>query len=530
MPYQLVPLGNLSGGMNESFPPSRIRENECALLQNMEYLNGNIYPQTRRGTNYFDEFTDSANNDTIVGIHPFHALGDSSESHVLVEVSTNAPLTTFYGREPGGSFTSRGTVALGTTDWVHVVFNNLLIVACGISASVAKKWTGSGNVADLGGTPPNPMKIMAVWNNRVWAVSANTVGDLVTIEYCTLGDAEDWTDTDPVSGAGFIEMVTGADKITAIVGHRERLIIFREYSIWQIITALPNTDPDGWRLELLTDVGGCDSQFSVKPLMNDLFFHGSNGKGVQSLKVIEGLGDFDIRSYSQNMLIADGTTTDAHHAAVVENRYMLTFEGESSKTYFMEITQEGTPRWTVNLFRGSAGTYAPNRMAEGFVYGGIRRVLFRSAALELSYWPNSGTGDDAYVDALDDASEEAPVVKFRTRGYDGGSLVEAKQCMDIGLAFKRLSTTQFTATEELQVKVYFDGSATAAHTFNLTDSSAADQFKRLALWTGSKGRRFHTMEIEVAQSKAGSAILMTDLDARVTSATRVFLDTLSITS
>src|SRR5688572_27247531 len=174
MTYQIAQLGNMSGGMNDAFPPSRIREDQCSLLENMEYLNNNTFPQTRRGTNFLATVTDDGNNCSVVGIHPFQDTTDTTESHLMVVTTTNAPLTRWLGRQPGGSFTSRGTVALATADWHHEVMGGLLILASPTATSVAKTWAGgAANVNDLGGSPPNPIYCMGVWNNRLFAVSAS---------------------------------------------------------------------------------------------------------------------------------------------------------------------------------------------------------------------------------------------------------------------------------------------------------------------------------------------------------------------
>jgi hypothetical protein len=525
--YQTVQLGNLSGGINEVLPASRIGENEAAVLDNFEYLAANPLPQTRRGTNFLAAFDDD-----VVGVHPLHTAADTTESHLMVVTNTGTE-TEFWGRDPAGSFTSRGTLAFGSIDWKHVVMNDLLVMFSPSPSIVPQKWTGTGNKAALAGSPPSRIYDACVWNNRMFAVAET---DRYAIEFCQLGDVEDWTDTDPVSGSGFIEMTTGADPIVSIVAHRERLIIFRQNSIWQIIASLPNTDPDGWRMELITDEGGCDSKYAVHPLYEDLIFHASSKKGIQSLRAIEQFGDFTAKSLSLGRCAMQEQTTglNNYYASTLENKYLIasTFFDSSALLYCMDVSGEGAIRWTRFKFRGNIGdvvsTSPTKYCANRFYIGGIERIVFvASAAQSVIYWPNSGTGDDAYVDYYQGTDGDWPITgTLKTRAWSGDTLLETKQLKAIGLALRRLSTARFTATGELQVKLYFNESSTAAHTFNLTDTTAAEQTKRLAPW-GTAGRRFQTVQVEIIHSKSGTAIMLKDLDALVTFAYRAFSDTMA---
>lgn len=108
--------------------------------------------------------------------------------------------------------------------WTPVNFNNLQIWFGG-APDAPFKYSGSGNIAALGGSPPSAYTAFAA-NNRVFAM--NTAGTPSRIYWPVLGDPEDWTNTG--SGNADVAKSDGEGLQCGIVTGPDTAILFKNSS------------------------------------------------------------------------------------------------------------------------------------------------------------------------------------------------------------------------------------------------------------------------------------------------------------
>lgn len=86
------------------------------------------------------------------------------------------------------------------------------------------KWTGAGNIATLGGSPPGDLKNLLVYKNRLWG----TDGDFAY--HSEIFDGEDW---DPVNYViRIIKPGFSTNDITRLIEFGDNLCLFKERGIW----------------------------------------------------------------------------------------------------------------------------------------------------------------------------------------------------------------------------------------------------------------------------------------------------------
>lgn len=104
-------------------------------------------------------------------------------------------------------------------------FDSLLVIASG---GTPLKWSGSGNVATLGGSPPADLATVVTAGRRVWGARANSS----TIAYCAVGNVEDWTTADD---AGTLQVnESDGDTIKALEAADDFLYVFKRQRVYAI--------------------------------------------------------------------------------------------------------------------------------------------------------------------------------------------------------------------------------------------------------------------------------------------------------
>lgn len=178
------------------------------------------------------------------------------------------------------------------------VFEDTLIMANNSTTDVPQTWAQSGNIANLGGTPPN-FAFSVTHVNRVWA--AGDAANPSRLYYSATLDGADWTGGD--TGSIDIDPEDG-DIITGLVSHRDELIVFKGPYKLSIHRLQGKTVATFSRL-LFTRGVGTASHNSIISANNDVAFVDANG--IHSLAATEKFGDFsesllskDIQDYFRN--------------------------------------------------------------------------------------------------------------------------------------------------------------------------------------------------------------------------------------
>lgn len=176
-------------------------------------------------------------------------------------------------------------------------------------------------------------------------------------------------------GGNFIEIEPDAgDDITQIESFRDRIVVFKERSIWQITLTFEQignffvTSPI---LQLITASHGCISPRSVVPVENDIYF--LSRKGVNTLGYEQGFSFDVLRSNELSVKIRpffQGLTTNQKEKAVAvyrDSKYLITFPGLNKTMVFDRERLAWLGPWTIDatVFE----IFYDSNNDEHFIYG-----------------------------------------------------------------------------------------------------------------------------------------------------------------
>jgi hypothetical protein len=339
------------GGINTSLDPATIPSNQLTRANNVVF--GTRGSRTKRdGINYD---WDSASNSTesVIGLHEFWYGTSAGKTQKLVGVTDGKKI---YSYATTGTPGTRSADLFAGTAWSSAVTNcsmvsgnNLCVIAVDGSGNVMKKWTGSGNVADLGhntasgtftsGNPtitsvssftgavvgasitgtaiPANTTITAIStttitmsnnanNNGVFGINyivtppqASLVGqhqgrmwcndktNVDRIHYSPISNPEVWQG---LGDSGAIDIGVGdgdPEGITAFWSFKGILFVAKRTKLYKI----SGFSPEEYQVELVSSGVGCISHNSVAYIdQDDVFF--VSEKGVHSLVATDTYGDF----------------------------------------------------------------------------------------------------------------------------------------------------------------------------------------------------------------------------------------------
>lgn len=383
---------SFSGGINTSKPPTLIGEDQAQDILNFEFTDED-HLTTRAGV--FDWASGFTFPNRITSLHYYE--NDAGYKSVIA-TSANQLYSAVGVAPPFSNIT--GVLSLpNNTFWQWV---NYAGIAIGVNGNAPIKVTG-GTAALLGGTPPNA-KYIALWNDRVWLVSAS---DPNVIYGSALGDPEDWTTT---GAAGIVVLdisKNDGDRITGIHAFKDSLFVFKRNKIF-VISALDGTIPqDSGNLfvQLYASNIGCVSAYSIQTVLDDVLF--LSDSGVASL-ISAPLGELKTALVSRDVkeIRKINKTNNTVSSLVLEgaNQYWLNVPRQFSprnvdEIYVLDIRriQEGLLRWL--RFDGKiAGTVATNVLVNGerlVLVGGTdgKVYSYRPTLYNISGVWNLGTWD-----------------------------------------------------------------------------------------------------------------------------------------
>lgn len=220
-----IQLNDFSGGLN-TFDPEYISElNTSPDLDNLIILDKGF--KKRMGDSAWNS---SAMVSGSTAIHGIGAITFNSGSQYLNAVAgtkffVDALLT-------GTMVDTTGAVTITTGQdniWTPVNFNNLQIWFGG-APDAPFKYSGTGNAAALGGTPPSAYTAFA-GNNRIFGIS--TVANPSRIFWPILSNPEDWTGTG--SGSADVALSDGEALQCGIVTGPDTAILFKNSSTHMMV-------------------------------------------------------------------------------------------------------------------------------------------------------------------------------------------------------------------------------------------------------------------------------------------------------
>lgn len=223
-------MRSFKGGYCGNFPEDQLSTDQAADLDNIVIKPSGLGFRTRLGN---AKLNASAMNSgaNVQGIgYLLQADGDNW----LTAVCGNQFL---HSASISGTFTNATgsiTITAGANNkWDFVTFNDSILGFGGSSTSpdAPFTWSGTGNAAALGGTPPSAYGAFST-NNRVFAFRTNA--NPSTIYWSIIGSAADWTGAG--SGSAVIGSLSDNQKITAaVVISTNYLLVFKENSTYQMV-------------------------------------------------------------------------------------------------------------------------------------------------------------------------------------------------------------------------------------------------------------------------------------------------------
>lgn len=272
------------GGVNTSLDEAVIPNNQLTKAENLIFG----YRGSRKKREGIDFSWDDATTGTVslIALHDFWYGTAAGKTQKLIAVGDDEAVYT-YNISSGArtTITDAGTAWANTVTTASIVtFNNLCIIAVDGDNNLMKKWTGSGDLADLGGTPPDA-SICREHLGRLWANDKDNVDRL---HYSTTANPEEW------NGAGdsaALDIGVGdgdPDGITAIFPtFKGELFVAKRTKLYRV----SGDSPENFQVILVSNGIGCVSHNSIATVdQDDIVF--ASDRGFHSLSATMAYGDF----------------------------------------------------------------------------------------------------------------------------------------------------------------------------------------------------------------------------------------------
>ena len=249
-----------SGGLNNAFSPIAIEDNEASDLQNVIFTVSGSFKK-RSGF-------EAVNEDNVGDTCGIKYIKFSDGDQYLVGIFDNDKVYSMdYGVSgPDGTWHDiTGAISFNASAnnlSTFAIGQDTLVIDDGIASTAPFKWTGTGDCAALGGSPPKAT-IVAFHKNMAFA--AGNEDNPSTLYFSDIGDIENWTTG--LSGNIGVETNDGSI-IRAIVPGFDALYIFKDYSIFR----LTGSDKDSFQLQKMVNGVGVTSPQAISTIGNQFFF------------------------------------------------------------------------------------------------------------------------------------------------------------------------------------------------------------------------------------------------------------------
>lgn len=225
------PIRNFGGGLCSNLPDDQLQTNQAADLDNIVIKPKGLGFRTRLGNSKLNASTLNSG----AAIQGVGYLLQSNLSNWLVAVAGSK---VYSSSSVSGTFTDitgtyPGITAGANNKWDLFTFQDSLIGFGGdpTTPDLPITWPGTGNIALLGGTPPQAYGGFTA-NNRVFGF--RTPSDPSTIFWSIIGDATNWTG--PGSGKATVGTFGENQKLTAaIVISTNYVLLFKDNSTYQMV-------------------------------------------------------------------------------------------------------------------------------------------------------------------------------------------------------------------------------------------------------------------------------------------------------
>jgi hypothetical protein len=218
-------IKDFSGGYSGATPSTSIDMGEALNLQNVVISVGGAIDK-RRGNTVFNSSA-MASGAAVTGLEAFKL--STGNEYLMATAGTKL----YQGITSGTTMTDiTGAITITSSQnnlWTISQLNDLAI-GVGGAPDAPWKWTGAGNAAVLGGTPPNG-NFGFQHNNRMFI--GNTAANPSTIYWSVLGDPEDWASAG--SGSQNVDKNDGDTLVGHAILSNDLVLLFKQRSIHKLI-------------------------------------------------------------------------------------------------------------------------------------------------------------------------------------------------------------------------------------------------------------------------------------------------------
>jgi hypothetical protein len=224
---EIGPFNDFGGGQNSNNPSDTIGNNQGMEVENVIILPNGRGIRSRPGDT---EFNSSA---MVSGSTPVSGLKYYKQADGTEYLTAVAGTKFFKSDSLDGTMddvTGAITITAGQNNiWTPFVAENVAVYVGG-APDAPFKWTGSGNAAVLGGSPPSG-NFGFYHNNR--AFIGNTTANPSRIQWSVLADIEDWSGT----GSGSQDVLTndGDTLVGAGVMNEYTVLLFKQNTVHKLI-------------------------------------------------------------------------------------------------------------------------------------------------------------------------------------------------------------------------------------------------------------------------------------------------------
>lgn len=316
-----------------------------------------------------------------------------------------------------------------------------LFIVCNGKDNV-QKWTGAawgtlGGLVALGVTTAR--QVLPFYNHLVLGFTVEGGSNCPQrVRWSATGDPESWDSTvDPT--AGFIDLTDTVDWITGLVLLGDRLFVFKERSIWEVLYT------------------GGDDIFEFRMVID--------GVGTYCASSIVSLGDEIIFFGTDDIYLFDGTTLKSVGGAIFpllyETGYKIVNDNviQRSPAIYMEETADYTlilptstdePDWQVKY------NVTDENWSQRYLDNGVSALGYYSAASEITWASAEGVWIDTEWDIAWKEKTLPPGAPTTLYGFAGGTIMEDNRAtFGIG-RFWEDEERSFDSIEEAWSEIYED--------------------------------------------------------------------------
>ena len=263
--YRYDEKSDFRGGLNLRADQFNIAHNESPALLNVEV-------DPRGGVRRRDAVTKvnaTALTNEITSLMTHYEAGANQVLAAALDPAT-IQSQIFYNADATGNFTGPIQVGVDIVEFNtaqpprHVTFNNytymvngqMLYNASGVTTAAALRWdgaTGAALVPDLDGSAGHfpCARYTTAWAEYVWVAYTLETGTTHKnrVRFSAVNNAENWTATDYID----IDIGEDGDHITAIIPDADRLLVFKQNSIY----AIYGFSRESFEVRNITRTAGC---------------------------------------------------------------------------------------------------------------------------------------------------------------------------------------------------------------------------------------------------------------------------------